>query len=57
MSEEVNKKLKSQKINENLLKTLKVNSISLNLMFSVGINPAKKRLIPSLTEKGIVTIP
>jgi hypothetical protein len=36
---------------------LNVSSKSLNLRFSVGINPAKKTLIPSLTAKGIVTTP
>jgi len=36
---------------------LKVSSYSLNLMFSVGTNPDKKMLMPSLTVKGIVTTP
>ena len=42
---------------ESYWEILKLNSYSLNLIFSVGIKPAKKTLIPSLTEKGIVTIP
>lgn len=37
--------------------TLKVKDSSRNLRFSVGTNPAKKILIPSLTEKGRVTTP
>jgi len=37
--------------------TLKLSSSSQNLVFSVGINPAKNTLIPSLTEKGRVTTP
>jgi len=37
--------------------TLKVRDSSLKRKFSVGINPAKNTLIPSLTEKGRVTTP
>jgi hypothetical protein len=37
--------------------TLKFSSSSLNQVFSVGMNPAKNTLIPSLTEKGRVTTP
>lgn len=36
---------------------LKFNSSSLKRKFSVGIKPAKKILIPSRTEKGMVTTP
>lgn len=40
---------------ENL--TLKVRDSSRNLRFSVGTNPARNILIPSLTENGRVTTP
>jgi hypothetical protein len=37
--------------------TLKVKDSSRNRRFSVGTNPDKNILIPSLTEKGRVTTP
>lgn len=37
--------------------TLKIRDSSLKRKFSVGTKPAKKILIPSLTEKGSVTTP
>ncbi len=44
-------------IDKFLINTLNVSSKSLNLRFSVGINPAKNIFIPSLTANGIVTTP
>ena len=40
-----------------LVLILKFNSSSLNRRFSVGTNPPRKMLIPSLTLKGMVTTP
>ena len=36
---------------------LKLSSSSLKRRFSVGTKPARKMLMPSLTEKGMVTTP
>ena len=43
--------------NQGKKRTLKVRDVSRNRIFSVGMNPSKKILMPSRTPEGMVTTP